>query len=1207
VEFICVDGNEAAARIAYACSEVIAVYPITPASQMGEHADDWSAAGRRNLWGAVPDVIEMQSEGGAAGALHGALQKGALGTTFTASQGLLLMVPNMFKIAGELTPAVIHVAARAIATHALSIFGDHSDVMHARSTGWAMLCASSVQEAHDFALVAHAATLRARVPFLHFFDGFRTSHEVNRIVALEDADLRALIRDDDVITHRLRGLTPDAPVLRGTAQNPDVFFQAREAANPFYDATPGIVAAVMDELAARTGRRYGLVEYVGAPDAERVVVLMGSAAGAAEEAVQTLTAAGEAVGVLKVRLYRPFPSAELIRALPPTVRSIAVLDRTKEPGAPAEPLHLDVLAALDEAMEADLPPFAARPRVIGGRYGLASKEFTPADMLAVFAELARPRPKRRFTVGITDDVTHLSLDVDRSFAVPRPAGEIQALFYGLGADGTVGANKSSVKIIGEYAGLFAQGYFVYDSKKSGSVTVSHLRFGPEPIRATYLVEGADFVACHQFGLLGKVKILEHARPGATFLLNSPHPADEVWDALPLEVQQEILAKDIALWVIDADKVAAETGMGNRINTVMQPCFFQLSGVLPAEDAVANIKSTVEKTYGKRGRTVVERNFAAIDRSLAELRRVAVPEKATAMLTRDLPIPAGAPDFVTRVTALLLAGEGDLLPVSAMPVDGTFPTGTARFEKRAIGQELPIWDPEICIDCAKCAVVCPHAAIRMKVYEPAALAGAPETFQSKEFRSKDLAGHRMTIQVAPDDCTGCGVCVDVCPAKSKTEARHKSINMAPAGDHRDVERPNWDFFLSIPELGRDLLPHDSVKGSQALQPLFEFSGACAGCGETPYLKLLTQLFGDRIVVANATGCSSIYGANLPTTPWSQNADGRGPAWSNSLFEDNAEFGLGLSLGLDAERAAADALMDRLSDRLDPALVAGLRGAVQDTEAGIRAQRDRVARLKEAVGRLNGTGGADAAHLGVLADSLTRKGVWIVGGDGWAYDIGFGGLDHVLSSGRNVNVLVLDTEVYSNTGGQASKATPRGAVAKFAASGKGVGKKDLGAIARAYGNVYVAQIAIGANDLQATKALLEADAWPGPSLIIAYSTCIAHGIDMSRSMSHQKDAVKSGYWPLYRFQPGEGDDDRPFRLDSKAPTIPVADFVGSEARFAILSRTQPERAKELLALQQADVDERWRYYEQLAAMARTIPHGDGASQDEDEDAGPDEEER
>jgi pyruvate-ferredoxin/flavodoxin oxidoreductase len=1096
----------------------------------------------------------------------------------------------MFKIAGELTPAVIHVAARAIATHALSIFGDHSDAMHVRSTGWAMLCASSVQEAQDFALVAHAATLRARVPFLHFFDGFRTSHEINRIVALDDDDIRALVRENDVVAHRLRGLTPDAPVLRGTAQNPDVFFQAREAANPFYDAIPGIVAEVMDELAARTGRRYGLVEYIGAPDAERVVVLMGSGAGAVEEVVAAMTAAGEAVGVLKVRLYRPFPSADLVRALPPTVRSIAVLDRTKEPGAPAEPLHLDVLAALDEAMATEEPPFEVIPRVIGGRYGLASKEFTPADVRAVFDELASFRPKRRFTVGITDDVTHLSLDVDRDFAVPRPAGQVEALFFGLGADGTVGANKTSVKIIGEHTGLSAQGYFVYDSKKSGSVTVSHLRFGPEPIRSTYLVTAADFVACHQFGLLGKLAILEHARPGATFLLNSPYPADAVWDHLPLEVQEQILAKDIALWVIDAYRAAADAGMGNRINTVMQPCFFQLSGVLPADEAIAHIKASVEEAYGKRGRTVVERNFAAIDRSLSELQRVAVPQKTTSMITREIPLPVGAPDFVTRVTSLLMAGEGDRLPVSAMPVDGTFPTGTARFEKRAIAQEIPVWDPSICIDCAKCAVVCPHAAIRMKVYEPAALDGAPDGFLSKEFRSKDLAGHRITIQVAPDDCTGCGVCVDVCPAKSKTEVRHKSINMEPAAEHRDRERPNWDFFLSIPELDRDLLPHGSVKGSQALQPLFEFSGACAGCGETPYLKVLSQLFGDRIVVANATGCSSIYGGNLPTTPWATNAEGRGPAWSNSLFEDNAEFGLGLNLGLDAERAVAAALLAKLRDRLDPALVDALLAADQETEAGIRAQRTRVAALKDALARLNGSGSTDAVHLAAVADSLVRKGIWIVGGDGWAYDIGFGGVDHVLSTGRNVNILVLDTEVYSNTGGQASKATPRGAVAKFAASGKAVGKKDLGAIARAYGNVYVAQIAMGANDLQATKALLEADAWPGPSLVIAYSTCIAHGIDMATSMTHQKDAVRSGYWPLYRFLPSHGDDGHhPFRLDCKAPTIPVSEFVAGEARFAILARTQPERAKELLALQQADIDERWRYYEQLAAMARTVPHG------------------
>ena len=1206
----CIDGNEAAARVAYAFSEVIPIYPITPSSPMAELADELAAAGHTNLWGAVPEIVEMQSEAGAAGTLHGALQKGAFATTFTSSQGLLLMVPNMFKIAGELTPCTMHVAARTVATHALSIFGDHSDVMHARTAGWAMLAAGSVQEAHDFAAVAHAATLRARVPFVHFFDGFRTSHEVAKIALLTDADLRAFVDDEAVLAHRQRGLTPDAPVLRGTAQNPDVYFQAREAVNPFYDAVPRIVEEVFGELAARSGRRYGLVDYVGAPDADRVVVLMGSGAGAAEEAVEALTSSGERVGLLTVRLFRPFPTEQLVRALPPTVRAIAVLDRTKEPGAVGEPLYLDVVATLHEAMDGDAAPFERAPHVIGGRYGLSSKEFRPADVKAVFDELARfdatadaadpPRrgPKRRFTVGIHDDVTNLSLDTDRDFVSRRPTGEVQAMFFGLGADGTVGANKASVKIIGEHTDLFAQGYFVYDSKKSGSVTVSHLRFGPAPIRSTYLIEDADFVACHQFALLEKLPVLDRAKPGATLLINSPYAPGDVWDRLPVDVQEQILDKQLAVWTIDAHRVARDCGLGSRINTVMQPCFFALAGVIPPDEAIEHIKAFVEQTYGRRGGTIVERNFAAIDASLEALARVDVPAAVSARTRFDLAPADDVPDFVARVTARLLAGEGDLLPVSALPVDGTFPTGTARYEKRSIAQEIPIWDPDICIDCGKCAAACPHAAIRMKVFEPPALDGAPPTFKSKGFRSKDIAGFRMTIQVAPDDCTGCGVCVDVCPAKSKTDASHRSINMEPAVDHRSAERPAWDFFLSIGELDRDLLPHDSVKGSQSLQPLFEFSGACAGCGETPYLKLVTQLFGDRIVVANATGCSSIYGGNLPTTPWTVNAEGRGPAWSNSLFEDNAEFGLGLRLGLEAQTALAEVLLDRLAGDVDPDLVRSILTADQASEAGIRAQRDRIDALRAALRPLAGSGdgtGAAAEHLLALADSLTRKAVWLVGGDGWAYDIGFGGLDHVLSSGRNVNVLVLDTEVYSNTGGQASKATSRGAVAKFAAAGKATAKKDLGAIARAYGNVYVAEIAIGANDLQATKALLEADAWPGPSLVIAYSTCIAHGIDMSKSLSHQNDAVKSGYWPLYRFQPSDAEHGIPFKLDSKQPSMPVADFIATEARFAVLARSHPDRAARLLQLAQADVDERWRYYSQLGTIERTVaeqsPGADG----------------
>ena len=1183
----CLDGNEAAARVAYALSEVISIFPITPASPMAEHADDWAAAERPNLWGKVPDVVEMQSEGGAAGAMHGALQMGALATTFTASQGLLLMIPNMFKIAGELTPAVIHVAARTIATHALSIFGDHSDVMHARATGWAMLAASSVQEAHDFALVAHAATLRSRVPFLHFFDGFRTSHEINKIDILGDEVLRALVRDEDVLAFRARGMTPEAPVVRGTAQNPDVFFQAREACNPFYLAVPGIVKDVMRELGERTGRHYGLVDYHGAPDADRVVIVMGSAAGAVEETVDALVASGERVGMLCVRLFQPFPAEEILAALPQTVRGIAVLDRTKEPGAVGEPLYLEVVAAIAEGMDRDEPAFAAVPRVIGGRYGLSSKEMTPQMIKPIFEELGSARPKRHFTVGIYDDVTHLSLPIDADFRHVRPATEVQALFFGLGSDGTVGANKASVKIIGEGTDLYAQGYFVYDSKKSGSVTESHLRFGPEPIRSTYLVDQADFVACHQFGLLTRLKVLDHAKRGATFLLNSPYGPEEVWEHLPRDVQQQLVDKQIDLWVIDAFAVADEVGMGSRINTVMQPCFFHLAGVLPPDDAIARIKDFVRKTYARRGEAVVARNFAAIDLSLQRLARVPLGAVTGAGAIASN-VPAAAPDFVQRVTSILMAGLGDQLPVSALPVDGTFPSGTAKYEKRDIALQIPVWDPSICIDCGKCAIVCPHATIRMKVFPAAAVAGAPASFLHKEFKSRELLDHRLTIQVAPDDCTGCGVCVDVCPAKSKTEVRHKSINMEPVLAHRDVERERWDFFQSIAPLDRSLLPHDSVKGSQVLEPLFEFSGACGGCGETPYLKLVSQLFGDRMVIANATGCSSIYGANLPTTPWTVNAEGRGPAWNNSLFEDNAEFGLGMRLAIDAQANHARGLLGRLKEALDGDLVDALLESAQDTEAEIARQRVRVARLRDALSRVDPAHEADARHLLPLTGDLVRTGVWIIGGDGWAYDIGFGGLDQVLSSGRNVNILVLDTEVYSNTGGQASKATPRGAVAKFAAAGKGTGKKDLGAIARSYGNVYVAQVAMGANDLQTTKALLEADAWPGPSLVIAYSTCIAHGIDMSKSMSHQKDAVKSGYWPLYRFHPSEIENGQPFKLDSGAPSIPVRDFAATETRFAILERSNPERAAELAALAQADADERWRYYEQLAGVRRSVPH-------------------
>jgi pyruvate-ferredoxin/flavodoxin oxidoreductase len=1119
----------------------------------------------------VPQVVEMQSEAGAAGALHGALQKGSLATTFTASQGLLLMLPNMYKIAGELSPAVIHVAARALATHALSIFGDHSDVMSARGTGWTMLSASGVQEAHDLALVAHAASLRSRVPVLHFFDGFRTSHEISRIALLDDGDLASLVRLEDVLAHRARGLSPERPVLRGTAQNPDVFFQAREAANPFHEDVPGIVAEVMAELGERTGRRYGLVDYYGHPEAERVIVLMGSAYGAVQEAVDGLR--GERVGVAVVRLYRPFPAAALAAALPDTVRSVAVLDRTKEPGAPAEPLHLDVSLALAEE--------GRDVRVTGGRYGLGSKEFTPAHAAAVFADLATGNPRRRFTVGIVDDVTRLSLPpVD----VPLPAGGTSAVFFGLGSDGTVGANKSSITIIGENTDLWAQGYFVYDSKKSGSITVSHLRFGPEPIRSTYLIQQADVVACHQFGLLERIDVLGVARPGATVLLNAPYPADEVWSHLPSDVQRSVVEKGLDLWTVDATSIAREVGLGGRINTVMQPCFFAVAGVLPPEDAMRLIKESVQHKYGRRGHVVVERNHAAIDRALAALARVPVGTVAEPVEARAH-VTAGAPDFVRDVTARMLAGEGDLLPVSALPVDGTFPTGTARWEKRSLAEEIPIWDPALCIDCGKCTIVCPHAAIRMKAYPQDE---APEGLPSKPYGGRDLGPDMLlTVQVAPDDCTGCGICVDVCPARSKSEARHKAIDLLPAREHRDVERTRFAAFLGIPELSRDAVRMDTVKGSQLLQPLFEFSGACSGCGETPYLKLLSQQLGDRMVVANATGCSSIYGGNLPTTPWAQDRDGRGPAWSNSLFEDNAEFGLGIRLAIDVQRDEARRLLAELAGSLPERLVRDLLHDEPgpEDEAGIGRQRQRVVALRDALAGVP----ADprAARLASLADSLVPTSVWIVGGDGWAYDIGFGGLDHVLASGRNVNILVLDTEVYSNTGGQSSKSTPRAATAKFASNGKATRKKDLGLLAQAYGDVYVAQVALGGNETQTVRAFLEAAAYDGPSLVIAYSTCIAHGIEMSTSMSHQKLAVSSGYWPLYRYHPSPAPDTHPFSLDSKAPTAPLRDFLQHEARFAVLERTDPARAEHLQALAQADVDERWHYYEQLAGVERSVP--------------------
>jgi pyruvate-ferredoxin/flavodoxin oxidoreductase len=1173
-----IDGNEAAAWVAYRASEVIAIYPITPATPMGELSDAWAAAGIPNAWGTTPHVIEMQSEGGAAGAVHGALQAGALATTFTSSQGLLLMLPNMYKIAGELTPTVFHVAARAIATHALSIFGDHSDVMAARSTGFALLCSSSVQEAQDMALIATAATLESRVPFIHFFDGFRTSHELNTIERLTDEDVRSFLDEELVAAHRARALTPDHPVLRGSAQNPDVFFQAREAANPYYAAVPSIVQQAMGRFAAMTGRHYRLFDYVGHPEAERVLVLMGSGAGAATEAVESLVGRGEKVGLVVVRFFRPFSAAAFTATLPASVRAIAVLDRTKDPAAQAEPLFQDVLTALAEAS-------SPLPLVVGGRYGLASKEFTPAMAKASLDELDADEPRRRFTVGIADDVTRLSLPVERSFSA-EPNDVVRAVFYGLGSDGTVGANRNSVKIIGESTGLHAQAYFVYDSKKSGSVTVSHLRFGPHPIRSTYLIDRASFVACHQFGLLERIDVLAVADEGATVLLNSPYGPDGTWAELPHEVQEQLIAKGLRLFVVDATAVAREAGLARRVNTVLQTCFFALADVLPRDEAIAAIKDAIRRTYGKRGDVVLERNFAAVDRAVEGLYEVPIPTTASSATHRIPGVPATAPDFVRRVTGAMIEGRGDLLPVSALPVDGTFPTGTAHFEKRSIAPEIPIWDPSICIDCAKCALVCPHAAIRLKVFPPEELAGAPEGFLSKEWKARDLPGMLMTVQVAPDDCTGCGICVETCPAHAKEAVGHRSINLEPKDEHLERERERYDFFLSIPELDRTLVEPATVKGSQLLQPLFEYSGACEGCGETPYLKLLTQLYGDRLLVANATGCSSIYGGNLPTTPWSQDAHGRGPAWANSLFEDNAEFGLGMRLALDQQETTARALVPLVV----PDLADAILGADQTTETGIAAQRERVAALRERLLGLDGD--PTARRLLALADALVRKSVWLVGGDGWAYDIGFGGLDHVLASGRNVNVLVLDTEVYSNTGGQASKATPRGAVAKFAAAGKRTRKKDLGQIAAQYGDVYVAQVAMGADNPQTVKALAEAESYDGPSLVLAYSHCIAHGIEIAKGMQQQKLAVDTGYWPLYRYDPRHAHaGEHPMRLDSRRPKLPLSAFTEREARFAMLKRSKPEEAARFEQLAQQDVDERWLVYEQLAQVEHEQAPGNG----------------
>ena len=1162
-----IDGNEAAARVAYALNEVIAIYPITPASNMGEWADEWAAQKRPNLWGTIPSVIEMESEAGAAGAVHGALQTGSLATTFTASQGLLLMIPNMYKIAGELTPAVFHVAARSLATHALSIFGDHSDVMAARGTGWAMLCSSSVQEAHDFALIAQAATLECRIPFLHFFDGFRTSHEIAKVTLLSDAQMRSMIDLELVFDHRSRALTPDRPVIRGTAQNPDVFFQSRERANPFYRDCPSVVIETMERFAKRTGRRYAPYEYRGSPDAERVIVAMGSACETIGETVDALNARGENVGIVNVRLFRPFDIRGFAESLPSSVRAIAVLDRTKEPGSAGEPLYLDVIAALHEAGR-------HIPVVTGGRFGLSSKEFTPAMAKGVFDELLAEHPRQHFTVGIRDDVTHMSVDYDPSFTVESDE-VMRAMFYGLGSDGTVGANKNSCKIIGDY-GRYAQGYFVYDSKKAGAVTVSHLRFGPAPIHAPYLVESAQLVACHQWSLMQHNDVLKHLAPGGTFLLNAPIRA---FDELPSHIRTELAAKGAHLFVIDATRVAAQSGMGKRINTIMQVAFFACSDIMPFDEALDAICAAVRKTYARKGEAVVTKNLSAIDATLANLHAIAV---STSPVTSDTRESVKAPAFVRDVLFEIIGGRGDTLPVSVMPCDGTFPTATARYEKRNLALEIPAWETAACIQCGKCAMVCPHAAIRIKVYDPALLADAPPTFKSLTPMHKDWSGLVYTIQVAPEDCTGCRICVDVCPARSKTNPENKSLAMLPQPPLLDAERTNWDYFLGLPQRDRRSINAGLIRHQQLQEPLFEFSGACAGCGETPYLKLMTQLFGDRAVIANATGCSSIFGGNLPTTPWSTNSYGRGPAWANSLFEDNAEFGLGFRLSIDKQREFANEILERLAPVIGENLCRAIIDCRQIDEAEIYEQRQRVALLKvhlrrmELSLRMHKLDATDVQQLLCIADALVKKSVWIVGGDGWAYDIGFGGLDHVLASGRNVNILVLDTEVYSNTGGQMSKATPRGATARFAAGGKASAKKDLGLMAMTYGSAYVASVAMGARDEHTLKTFIEAEAYDGPSLIIAYSPCISHGIDMTTALQHQKTIVESGQWLLYRYNPDRTKrGENPLQLDSRAIKRPVEDFMNSETRFHNLTPDD-------IAAAQHDVDARWRMYSYLSSM-------------------------
>jgi len=1177
VKKVTIDANEATAYVAHQLSEVIAIYPITPASPMGEWSDEWSMAGKKNIWGTVPDVVELQSEGGAAGTLHGALQTGALTTTFTASQGLLLMMPNLYKIAGELTPSVVHVASRSVATHALSIFGDHSDAMAMRMTGMAILSSNSVQEAMDMALIAHTATVESRIPFIHFFDGFRTSHEVQKIEQISSEIMRQMIDDQYVIEHRERALTPDKPVIRGTAQNPDVFFQARESVNTYYDACPDIVQNTMDKFAELSGRAYKLFEYHGPEDADRIIILMGSGAETAHETVDKLNEAGEKVGLIKVRLFRPFSMNHLIDSIPQTVKGIAVLDRTKEPGSTGEPLYNDILAAIQENRTESWKQFDQEPKIINGRYGLSSKEFTPPMIQSIFDELNKEKPKNHFTIGIHDDVSHTSLEFNTD-GWDSDDDVFEGLFYGLGADGTVSANKNSIKIIGDNTDFYAQGYFVYDSKKSGATTVSHLRFGPDPIRSAYLIEKANFVACHQFQFLEKLDMLKHARKGSTFLLNAPYSHEEVWEHLPRKVQDQIIEKDMAFYTIDAYKVARENGMGSRINTVMQTCFFAISDILSKEKAILLIKDAIKKAYGNKGEKILQSNYAAVDNSIENLFEVEVPATADSEKEMRPAVPDEAPEYVQKVIAEIIAGNGDNLPVSAFEPDGTFPTGTTQWEKRNIAHEIPVLEPDICIQCGKCMMVCPHAVIRMKAYDGELLESAPETFKYMDAKGREWPDNtKISIQVSPEDCTGCELCVEVCPAKDRKQVGRKALNMEAIDPLLEQEKENWDYFLTIPEYDRSQIKSESVKGSQFLEPLFEFSGACAGCGETPYIKVITQLFGDRMVIANATGCSSIYGGNLPSTPYTTNAQGLGPAWSNSLFEDNAEFGLGFRLTIDKHEEQARQLLKQMNGSIENGLREDILNADQSTEPGIFEQRERIGELKKL---LEKTDGKDAKMLYSLADYLVRKSVWIFGGDGWAYDIGYGGVDHVLASGRDVNILVMDTEVYSNTGGQCSKATPLGAVAKFASAGKRVGKKDLGLMAVSGGGAYVARVAMGASDMQMMKAIVEAERYPGPSIIIAYSHCIAHGYDMKHGLKQQKLAVDSGYWPLFRFDPTKMDEaENPFQLDSKAPKISLKDYAYNEMRYLMLAKSQPKIAKELMTQAQKEVHEQWRVYEQM----------------------------